>query len=80
MLHLELSFLKLKINYSLILRPRPVFPMFSLIHACIIVSLKGVSVSIPIYYATGKRWKGLLWAFLSGISEPFGKNFLIVVL
>ena len=34
---------------------------------------EGASVAIPIYYATGKKWKGLLWAFLSGISEPFGK-------
>ena len=34
---------------------------------------EGSSVAIPIYYATGKKWKGLLWAFLSGISEPVGK-------
>ena len=34
---------------------------------------EGASVAIPIYYATGKKWKGFLWAFLSGISEPFGK-------
>jgi ZIP family zinc transporter len=42
-------------------------------------TLQGVSVSIPIYYATGKKWKGLLWAFLSGISEPFGELFSIVL-
>ena len=35
---------------------------------------EGASVAIPIYYATGKKWKGLLWAFLSGISEPFGED------
>lgn len=36
---------------------------------------EGVCVSMPVYYATGKKWKGFLWAFLSGISEPFGKLF-----
>ena len=34
---------------------------------------EGVCVSMPVYYATGKKWKGFLWAFLSGISEPFGE-------
>lgn len=35
---------------------------------------EGLCVAMPVYYATGKRWKGFLWAFLSGISEPFGEN------
>ena len=34
---------------------------------------EGVCVAMPVYYATGSKWKGFLWAFLSGISEPFGK-------
>jgi len=25
---------------------------------------------MPIYYATGSRWKAFLWAMLSGVSEP----------
>ena len=29
-------------------------------------------VSIPVYYATGSRAKGLLWAAISGAAEPFG--------
>lgn len=33
---------------------------------------EGICVAIPIYYATGSKWKGFFWAFLSGISELFG--------
>lgn len=33
---------------------------------------EGVCVAMPVYYATGSRWKGFMWAFLSGISEPIG--------
>lgn len=33
---------------------------------------EGVCVAMPVYYATGSRWKGFLWAFLSGVSEPIG--------
>ena len=39
---------------------------------------EGLCVALPIYYATGNRWKGLLWAFLSGISEPIGMGSSIV--
>merc|ERR1712151_842479 len=31
---------------------------------------EGLCVSPPISYATGNRWKGFLWALLSGLSEP----------
>lgn len=31
---------------------------------------EGLCVSLPIYYATGNRWKAFLWACVSGISEP----------
>jgi zinc transporter ZupT len=31
---------------------------------------EGLCVALPIYYATGKRWKAFIWACLSGISEP----------
>ena len=34
---------------------------------------EGMCVSMPVYYATGSRWKGFLWAFLSGVSEPIGQ-------
>lgn len=33
---------------------------------------EGLCVSIPIYYSTGSRVKALLWALLSGVSEPLG--------
>jgi len=33
---------------------------------------EGLCVALPIYYATNQRWKGFLWALLSGISEPVG--------
>lgn len=31
---------------------------------------EGLCVAMPIYYATGNRWKAFGWAVLSGVSEP----------
>jgi ZIP family zinc transporter len=31
---------------------------------------EGLCVSLPIYYATGSRWKGFLWGIISGMAEP----------
>merc|ERR1719433_641507 len=33
---------------------------------------EGLCVALPIYYATGSRHKGFIWALLSGLSEPIG--------
>ena len=33
---------------------------------------EGIVVSVPIYYATGKRRKAFLLSFLSGLAEPIG--------
>jgi len=33
---------------------------------------EGVCVAMPVYYATGSKWKGFWWSFVSGISEPIG--------
>jgi zinc transporter ZupT len=33
---------------------------------------EGLCVAMPIYYATGNRWKAFLWGILSGVSEPIG--------
>lgn len=33
---------------------------------------EGLCVSIPIYFATGDRWKAFRWSLLSGASEPVG--------
>lgn len=31
---------------------------------------EGLCVALPIYYATGNRWKAFMWGCLSGVSEP----------
>lgn len=31
---------------------------------------EGLCVAMPVYYATGQRWKAFGWAMLSGIAEP----------
>jgi ZIP family zinc transporter len=31
---------------------------------------EGLCVSLPIYYATGSRWKGFMWGVISGMAEP----------
>ncbi|KAL3801795.1 hypothetical protein HJC23_001191 [Cyclotella cryptica] len=31
---------------------------------------EGLCVALPIFYATGSRWKGFWWAFISGMAEP----------
>jgi len=33
---------------------------------------EGLCVAIPVFYATGNRWKAFLWAMLCGITEPIG--------
>lgn len=33
---------------------------------------EGICVAVPIYYATGSRWKGFAAATLSGVAEPVG--------
>ena len=33
---------------------------------------EGISVSVPIFYATGDRKKAFFWSLLSGLAEPIG--------
>lgn len=33
---------------------------------------EGISISIPIYYSTGNKFKSLLYTLISGLSEPLG--------
>ncbi|KAJ9444695.1 Zinc transporter ZupT [Diplonema papillatum] len=33
---------------------------------------EGICVSMPVYYATGNKWKGFGWALVSGLAEPVG--------
>ena len=41
---------------------------------------EGLCVAIPVYYATGNRWKAFGWALLSGVSEPIGAAFAWIIL
>ena len=41
---------------------------------------EGISVSVPVYFATGSRWRAFGTAFLSGIAEPIGAALGYVVL
>jgi len=36
---------------------------------------EGLCVALPVYYATGNRWKAFWWGALSGITEPIGAFF-----
>lgn len=36
---------------------------------------EGLCVALPVYYATGNRWKAFCWGALSGASEPIGAFF-----
>ena len=33
---------------------------------------EGICVAMPVYYATGSKWKGFWWSFVSGVTEPIG--------
>ena len=33
---------------------------------------EGISISVPIYYSTGSKRKGVVYSFISGIAEPIG--------
>ena len=41
---------------------------------------EGACVAMPVYYATGSKWKGFWWSFVSGVSEPIGGLFGYLVL
>ena len=33
---------------------------------------RSLCVAMPIYYATGSKWKAFMWSLLSGVTEPIG--------
>merc|ERR550514_664657 len=33
---------------------------------------EGLCVAMPIYYATGSKWRAFFWSLLSGVTEPIG--------
>ena len=41
---------------------------------------EGVCVAMPVYYATGSKWRGFFWSFVSGVSEPIGGLFGYLIL
>lgn len=41
---------------------------------------EGIAVSVPIFYATGSRWRSFTYSFLSGIAEPVGALIGYVIL
>jgi len=41
---------------------------------------EGISVSVPVYYATGDRKKAFLYSFMSGVTEPLGALIGYVIL
>ena len=41
---------------------------------------EGVSISVPIYYSTGNKFKGLLYTLISGLAEPLGALMAYIVL
>jgi zinc transporter, ZIP family len=44
------------------------------------LTITGLCVAMPVYYATGSRWRAFGWAALSGISEPIAAFFGWLVL
>ena len=41
---------------------------------------EGICVAMPVYYATGSKWHGFWWSFVSGISELVGGLFGYLIL
>merc|ERR1712061_539073 len=41
---------------------------------------EGIAIAVPVLDATGCRWKALLMSFLSGMAEPLGALFALVML
>ncbi|KAK1930664.1 Zinc transporter ZupT [Phytophthora citrophthora] len=33
---------------------------------------EGIAVAAPIYFATGSRWRGIMWCVISAVAEPLG--------
>jgi len=33
---------------------------------------EGICIAVPIFYSTGSKWKGFMWATLAGFAEPVG--------
>jgi ZIP family zinc transporter len=41
--------------------------------ACLLLpTAEGIALGVPIFFATGSKWKAIAWAAASGLSEPLG--------
>jgi ZIP family zinc transporter len=38
----------------------------------VLLLAEGIAVGVPVYFATGSRWKAIWYAAISGMSEPVG--------
>jgi ZIP family zinc transporter len=36
------------------------------------VFAEGIAIGVPMYFATGSKWKAVGWAAVSGVAEPLG--------
>lgn len=41
---------------------------------------EGIGIAVPIYYATGKKSRGVLLSFISGLAEPLGAIMAYLIL
>ena len=39
---------------------------------CLVCCAEGIALGVPIFFATGSKWKAIGWAALSGAAEPIG--------
>lgn len=42
------------------------------VHIPVHAFAEGICIAVPVYFATGSKWKGILWAAVAGITEPIG--------
>ena len=40
--------------------------------AAVCLRAEGIAIGVPVFFATGSRWKAIGWAAVSGIAEPLG--------
>jgi hypothetical protein len=38
----------------------------------LLLPAEGIALGVPIFFATGSKWKAIAWAAASGLSEPVG--------
>ena len=41
---------------------------------------EGICIGVPVFFATGSKWRGVMWAAVSGLTEPLGAVVGLIVL